>query len=168
MDTTVEETVEDTSTTVMAETPLLEDAPRVSRIRPLFPQREPPPPTGKQCMVPTVPLMFSPIVGKATPMVVDPDPGVPPVSAEPATSHTNEGMPASWAGRPPPLSLCLSHRGSHINHHHSHCSTTIARRSVCALSNASGASDCSYTSFKWSDHSGGKAVYLLPTTTSGI
>ena len=39
-------------------------------------------------------------------MVVDPDPGVPPVSAEPATSHTNEGMPASWLDDPPcPLAL---------------------------------------------------------------
>ena len=78
MDTTVEETVEDTSTTVMAD-----------------PQREPPPPAGKQCRVLSVPSLFPPIVGEATPMVVDPDPGVPSVSAEPAISHTNEGMPAS-------------------------------------------------------------------------
>ena len=95
MDTTVEETVEDTSTTVTADPPVLEDAPRVSRTRPLFPRREPPPPAGKHGRVSTVPSLFPPIVGEATPMVVDPDPGVPSVSAEPATSHTNEGMPAS-------------------------------------------------------------------------
>ena len=151
IDTTVEEAVKDTTTAVVADSPVL---------------GEPPLPTGKQCMVLTVLSMFTPIVGEATPMVIDPDTGVPPVSAEPATSHTNEGMPASWAGRPP-LSSCLSHHGSHINHHHSHCATTIARRSVPALSNANGASDCSYTSSQWGDHPGGKAVYLLPTSTSG-
>ena len=90
MDTNVEDTVEDTTTTVVADSPVLGEPPRGAPL-----------PTGKQCMVPTVLSMFPPIVGEATPMVVDPDPGVPPVSAEPATSHTNEGMPASWLDDPP-------------------------------------------------------------------